>query len=525
MSSTKPEDVEMKDSNAPVEEDPEVKKRRAAKEAFDLQVSDMVHNIVLLNKGIQQNDDRLISRAIRQCFHMRKKFTRQLLEAFVSKVLAESDRKDVVMNLLSKVKEDAMDIDTTTEATATATTPSDQQPAQTPSSEAETPSADAKKKQPLSTPEAEVLLQTLAVVFLIDKKNIQEAVTGATDLLNYLHTFNRRTMNQIGARVYFFYARSFELNNDLASIRTVLLTALRTASLRHDNSGQAVLINLLLRNYIADNLYDQANKLISKTPNMDIRSGSQAARFFYYKGRIKSIQLDYSDAYECFMTAIRKAPSSTAFGFRLSAQKFAVIVKLLMGEIPERNVFTQKGFTKALKPYFELTKYVRIGDLAQFKDCVAQYSDVYKRDKTYTLIQRIRQNVIRTGLKKISLSYSRISFDDICAKLHLDTPEDAECIVTKAIKDGIIDAVIDHERRFVQSRENIEVYNTTEPTEAFHKRTTFCLKLHDDCVQAMRFPPDAYKRTKKEFEGADDSRVQAEELAQELMDEADEEDW
>lgn len=32
-----------------------------------------------------------------------------------------------------------------------------------------------------------------------------------------------------------------------------------------------------------------------------------------------------------------------------------MIVRLLLGEIPERTVFMQKGMEKALRPYFELT--------------------------------------------------------------------------------------------------------------------------------------------------------------------------
>ncbi len=36
---------------------------------------------------------------------------------------------------------------------------------------------------------------------------------------------------------------------------------LRTATLRHDEAGQAQLINLLLRNYLHYNLYDQVQPL------------------------------------------------------------------------------------------------------------------------------------------------------------------------------------------------------------------------------------------------------------------------
>lgn len=44
---------------------------------------------------------------------------------------------------------------------------------------------------------------------------------------------------------------------------------------------------------------------------------------------------------------------------------------------------------------------------------------------------RLRHNVIKTGVRMISLSYSRISLKDICLKLQLDSEEDAEYIVAK----------------------------------------------------------------------------------------------
>ena len=40
---------------------------------------------------------------------------------------------------------------------------------------------------------------------------------------------------------------------------------LRTATLRHNEEGQACLINLLLRNYLHYNLYDQVRDTLSLT--------------------------------------------------------------------------------------------------------------------------------------------------------------------------------------------------------------------------------------------------------------------
>lgn len=64
------------------------------------------------------------------------------------------------------------------------------------------------------------------------------------------------------------------------------------------------------------------------------------------------------------------------------------IVQLLMGEIPERSIFHQADLEKALEPYFQLTQAVRIGDLAAFHQVVNKYSTLFRKDDTFTLIQR-----------------------------------------------------------------------------------------------------------------------------------------
>ena len=44
--------------------------------------------------------------------------------------------------------------------------------------------------------------------------------------------------------------------------------------------------------------------------------------------------------------------------------------------------------------------------------------------------------MIKTAVKTISLAYRKITFTDIAEKLHLDSPEDAEFIVAKAIREA-----------------------------------------------------------------------------------------
>ena len=60
--------------------------------------------------------------------------------------------------------------------------------------------------------------------------------------------------------------------------------------------------------------------------------------------------------------------------------------------------------------------------------------------------------MIKFGLRKIFLSYSRIPLADICQKLHLESVAETEYIVAKAIRDGVIEAMINHEEQYLQTK-------------------------------------------------------------------------
>lgn len=77
---------------------------------------------------------------------------------------------------------------------------------------------------------------------------------------------------------------------------------------------------------------------------------------------------------------------------------------------------------------------VRNGDLIQFNQVLEKHMQKFQCDHTYTLIIRLRHNVIKTGIRYISLSYSCISLRDIADKLGLDDTLDAEYIVAKVNK-------------------------------------------------------------------------------------------
>eukprot|EP00252_Welwitschia_mirabilis_P008520 TRINITY_DN2041_c0_g1_i1.p1 TRINITY_DN2041_c0_g1~~TRINITY_DN2041_c0_g1_i1.p1 ORF type:complete len:492 (+),score=97.61 TRINITY_DN2041_c0_g1_i1:203-1678(+) len=453
----------------------------------------------LIEKGVVTKEVRLMIRAIRHMMTLRKKLKAPYILAFLKQILPPGS--EVSANLFPYFgKEDEKDM------------------------EIDSPIANhySPPKQAI-LPELEIFAYLLVLIFLIDQKQYNEAKSCSSVAVTRVKQFNRRTLDVLAARLYFYYSYSYELTDSLAEIRSNLLSLHRTATLRHDELGQETLLNLLLRNYLHYNLYDQAEKLRSKAPRFEAHSNQQFCRYLYYLGRIRTIQLEYTDAKESLLQAARKAPVA-ARGFRIQCNKWAALVRLLLGEIPERTTFMQHGMKNALRPYFELTNAVRIGDLELFRTVADKYSKTFSADRTHNLIVRLRHNVIRTGLRNISISYSRISLADVAAKLRLDsaTPvADAESIVAKAIRDGAIDAIVDHANGWMLSKETGDVYSTNEPQIAFNTRITFCLNMHNEAVKALRFPPNAHKKERESAEKRRERQQQEQELAKHIAEEDD----
>jgi 26S proteasome regulatory subunit N3 len=232
-------------------------------------------------------------------------------------------------------------------------------------------------KTPQETvPETEIYFRLLILHHLFTSPSTYSAAIDlANETVKKIQSLNRRSLDPIAAKVWFALERAYELGGELSDARpcvflsssfllltavfssSLFLAAQRTASLRHDDETQASLINRLLRSYLHYNLYDQADKLISKTTFPTSAPNSQYARYHYYLGRIKAVQLDYTAAHTNLQQAIRRAPApKLAPGFYQAVHKLFVVVELLMGDIPERSLFRHPVLEKALRGYFDIVK-------------------------------------------------------------------------------------------------------------------------------------------------------------------------
>lgn len=126
---------------------------------------------------------------------------------------------------------------------------------------------------------------------------------------------------------------------------------------------------------------------------------------------------------------------------------------------------------------------VRVGDVPAFQKAFQTHEATFLADQTHFLILRLRHFVIKTALRTITLAYSRISLADVCVKLHLDSEEDTEYIVAKAIKDGVINATIDHQGGFMECKVAGNVIETDMPQKEFDKRVHYCTQVYNESVR------------------------------------------
>lgn len=481
-----PQDVEMKEVEKQNENTEDEKK-----DTDLLTLEDIREQIKHIEKSVSTKEPRFMSRALRALVSIRRKLNHTVLRKLIGAYFPSTNTaKEELLKFIDEPMEGSEN--------------NVQRP---------------KSSRYVFLPEIELYLHLLVTLYLLDNERKSEAIKCSDSMMEKVSSHNRRTLDMLSAKCYFYHARAYELSGNLDKIRSFLHSRLRTCTLRSDYEGQASLLNLLLRNYLKYNLYDQADKLVSKSTFPETASNNEWARFLFYLGKIKAMQLDYSEAHRNLLQAGRKAPQHTAVGFKQIVQKFTITVELLLGDIPDRSIFRQPTMRKTLQPYFQLTQAVRTGNLANFNQVLQKYGAKFEAEGTYTLIIRLRHNVIKTGVRMINLSYSRISLSDIAQKLLLDSPEDAEFIVAKAIRDGVIEATINHEEGFVQSKENIDIYSTREPMAAFHQRITFCLDIHNSSVKAMRFPPKSYNKDLESAEERREREQQELESAKEIADE------
>eukprot|EP01057_Protomagalhaensia_wolfi_P004938 Protomagalhaensia_wolfi_Nauph_80__4937@NODE_51_length_4181_cov_70_235635_g42_i0_p2_GENE_NODE_51_length_4181_cov_70_235635_g42_i0NODE_51_length_4181_cov_70_235635_g42_i0_p2_ORF_typecomplete_len326_score60_78PCI/PF01399_27/1_4e03PCI/PF01399_27/9_5e06TPR_15/PF13429_6/0_026TPR_15/PF13429_6/5_5e03TPR_MalT/PF17874_1/12TPR_MalT/PF17874_1/1_3TPR_MalT/PF17874_1/3_8e03Raffinose_syn/PF05691_12/0_069_NODE_51_length_4181_cov_70_235635_g42_i029843961 len=248
---------------------------------------------------------------------------------------------------------------------------------------------------------------------------LDQAIELSCHLKKSLRKVEEMSFDVLDAKAYFALYRLYHLAGKGVLIRPYLLEAFRTSTLERKELCQAALINQLVQSYIDASEFDLAIKFVLKTAFPEnIRSTTQVVRCLFNLGRIQAVRLEYSDAHEKLMTAVKKLPPDPEFakGFKLLALKHAILVELLMGDVPDVAYFRNQP---KLRAYEGIVSAVRQGDLIAFTQIFEEYAQEYQKDGTWFLVERLRHSVIKAGLRRINNSYLRIPLVSSLTRLRL----------------------------------------------------------------------------------------------------------
>lgn len=178
--------------------------------------------------------------------------------------------------------------------------------------------------------ELESFLKILLILIYWREQRYNDCLAIVRELLDKIVAANRRSLDNYGAILYFYYFRIHEKGNNFGAIREYILESYNRCCVRLDEIGQVTLLNILLRDYLAHNQIEAAYNLIEKTSFPESKSNNEFCKYPFYTGRVKAVRRDYTDALNRLNQAIRKSPDN-AKGFKIQCQKIAIVVELLTG--------------------------------------------------------------------------------------------------------------------------------------------------------------------------------------------------
>lgn len=246
-------------------------------------------------------------------------------------------------------------------------------------------------------------------------KRIDEIVNES--LLPYLIGNKRIYDHFVGLIVKFQYLARKNEARDNSALFSLLVTNRELGN----EYTVSVVTNCLLDMLVGNKIFQRIESSISTT--------SEQARYNYYNGIISMVEGEYKCALKHFHTSIIL---STNRDLILGAEKRVILCMLLSSDyrIPY-------PYRSRLRTYFDLASAVKKADIKAFEEVLERSKDELMSEGMYFVARRLSQNVIQEGVRRISVVYSRISYEDM-ARLLAINPGEVEYLVRRTICKGLV---------------------------------------------------------------------------------------
>ena len=228
-----------------------------------------------------------------------------------------------------------------------------------------------------------------------------------------------------------------------------LCTDMRSESQVSKRWGMMHLVNQLFKIYFKINKINLCTALKRSIDNSNLKDLFPVAHqitYKFYVGRQAMFDNDYNTAATYFEYAFEKCPKSYIKNKKIILV-YLIPVNMLRGIMPRDKLLLKYD----LKPFSELVKAVKQGNLLKFNQNMIEYEDFFIQNGVYLFLEKLKMITYRNLFKKIASLFKvvQIPIEAFVSILEYLGEEDADtdvcqCILSNLIFDGKIKGYISH---------------------------------------------------------------------------------
>ena len=228
-----------------------------------------------------------------------------------------------------------------------------------------------------------------------------------------------------------------------------LCTDMRAESQVSKRWGMMHLANQLFKIYFKINKINLCNPLKRAIENSNLKDlfpASHQITYKFYVGRQAMFENDYNTAASYFEYAFAHCPKSYIKNKKIILV-YLIPVNMLRGIMPKEELLIKYD----LKPFSELVKAVKQGNILKFNQDMIRYEDFFIQNGVYLFLEKLKMTTYRNLFKKIAsiLKTAQIPIEAFVSILEYLEEEDidtdvCQCILSNLIYEGKIKAYISY---------------------------------------------------------------------------------
>lgn len=356
--------------------------------------------------------------------------------------------------------------------------------------------------------EQEIAVALLSSLLLYKQKQYQQcqSVLG-TLLFDKPHALAQRTyLEALTNYIFYKYLNCIELSGGFEQSKQGLYVQLRELQSTKNEVLFSTLYVFVLRNLLREERLRETHQLLKNFKFPENIQYVYYSKYLFYKALFLSNVGQYQKAFTMMNSAFRKAPErkdGSTRGvrcFSLLVQKHIIVLSLMLNELPSIDTFSG---VPELQPYKELVKLVTQGHKEAFNRFLNRNRDLFEQDIVLDLLTKMEPVVLRNAVKKLSITYTRISIPDVLKKMGVKETDnfDVQSFLTKS-KDYIENFQIDPQNNLIDFIPTAERYSDASVRETLMKRINHLNTLEEQITKSLRYPEQ--KQEKKATAEDDD---------------------